>query len=114
MQHNLIVFNDEIVSAESLTGAITSTPKDISNIRSFCVQGKYTLTSASSEAILVEGSTDPSDEDMWTTISTFTLDDTEGNFMLNVEFPAYIAVRVNYTPTAASDGETTIRISGKV
>lgn len=108
----MVNYNVTIASAVSLTASFNTTPKDISDVFCYAVQGNYTLTSASSETVIIQGSLSP-DDAIWDTVSTFTLSGSSGHFLLNVECAGYTSVRASYTKVAATAGAITIKLSGK-
>lgn len=112
MTHNQIVFNKVFVDAVSATASFNSDGVDISSVRSYAVQVNWTgVTSASAETINIQASLD---EDNWITVATNSFSTTAGSYLLNVEFPAYPFVRLNYVRAAGDAGTITALICGKI
>jgi len=113
MQHNLILSNDLIIDAVSMTASFTSTAQDISSGRSYCVQAVWSgATSAGTSDILnIQASLDGTN---WTTVSSTATNATSGTILLNVEFPAYPYVRAAFTRSAAAAGTMSIRLAKKI
>lgn len=115
MSNPCLNYRRSLVTARSLSATFTSEPQDITNVRSYSIQGSYNLTSASAQTIVVEATCFELNANIWDSIATFTL--TPGSlssFLLNVELPAYVGVRLNYTPTVTSSGPITVVLTGKL
>jgi hypothetical protein len=110
---NLILRNQTIIDAVSMTASYTSEPQDISSARGYAVQVVWSgATSASADTFTLSGSLDRTGT--YTTISTVTVNATSGNSLINVEFPCYPYIKLAFNRTDAAAGTLTAKLSEKV
>jgi hypothetical protein len=110
---NLIIRNEVIVDAVSMTADFTSEPQDISSTRSYSIQAVWegATNASSADTFTLEASLD---NENFTTISSAAVDTEEGTILMNVEFPAYPYIQVSYDQSTTSAGTMTVKLSEKI
>lgn len=110
------VLNVQIVTNGDMTTTINSTPMNLDEVVSYSIQAVFTGSPAgtlqlqSSDDIVNVTGTGPTN---WTIITdSINGISAAGSYTINVEFPAYSWVRLQYIPSAGS-GTLNARINAK-
>jgi hypothetical protein len=106
------LYNINLLTGENLSGDLNSPSININTTRSYAVQFNWTGASSPVGEVSVYGSND----DITFTQVIDSLSPVLGNSgscLINVEFPSYGFVKVNYKRTSGSGGVVNCSINGK-
>lgn len=107
------VLNNSIIADGDMSASINSTPTNINEVVSYCIQAVFTgspvgsLKIQASNSLLIDSNT------VWTDVDNSSSAVTAaGDYMVNVELPSYSWVRLVYTRISGS-GTINARINAK-
>jgi len=101
------LFNDV-----SLATSTESQPLNIKQMEGYAAEYKYTVGSAGRDVTIeLQGSN--TEDGVFSTIDSYSIDETSGVRLINVEFPRYNYVKVKTTVVTPGGGTLLATVSGK-